>query len=685
MLFGRALSSRDAGHQKLPKILALPIFSSDALSSVAYATEAIMGELVVVGTLALSKSIPIAIAIALLILVVSLSYRQIIYAFPNGGGAYPVAMQNLGPIWALEAGAALLIDYVLTVAVSVASGIGAVGSFIPWVNEHTVLLGILATLLIMSANLRGVKESGSIFALPVYIFIFSLFILIIAGFAMLVTGHAHIPSNAQYVALAQSQKYAVGTGFVGIWLILRAFSSGCSALTGLEAISNTVPFFQKPADRNAAITMAWMAFIAIVLFVGTTYLALIFRTIPMDPTRSDYQTIISQIGHVICSNSHFMWFYYLVQISTAIVLVLAANTAFSGFPQLSAMLAKDRYLPRQLASIGDRLVYANGIVILAALSCALLIIFGGNVFALIPLYAVGVFTSFTIAQSGMVVRWLREKSAGWRVGIAINSIGAVVTAVVTVIFVTSKFAAGDVISPSVYFPTFGVFDIGSKGVHHIGMHAYRAWQHAHPGASLPGITLGPGVEPHYGAWMVAVLIPLLVWMFVTIHRHYHDADEQLNLDNFLPHTPQRTTAIVLVPKLHRGVIEALRWAATTSKDVRAIHVEIDEAATPALKQEWEKWSNGVPLIILASPYRSLIGPLVSYVKAVQREETDDLVTIVLPEFVSPQWWHAMLHNQAGLLLKIALSTMPGVVVANVRYFLSRTHSTSRPELTSKHI
>lgn len=680
ILFGEALASSQTGHQKLPKILALPIFSSDALSSVAYATEAILGVLILASTGALKQSIPIGIAICTLILIVTLSYRQIIFAYPNGGGAYPVGKENLGTIPALIAGAALLIDYILTVAVSVASGIDALGSFSScslkflhhvgfWVHLHTVEVSVACTLFIMFANLRGVKESGTVFAIPAYAFILSFVVMIFAGLSGIYVTHSIIvPTPTQADIAARMHRMSVGVTMAGWYLVLQAFSSGCSALTGLEAISNTTPYFQEPRDKNAAATMSWMAGIAIFFFFGITYLANVVHALPIDAKADDYQTVISQIAHVVFDGTHFAWFYYFIQIATAIILILAANTAFAGFPQLASMLAKDSFLPRQLANVGDRLVFANGIVILAFVSCILLVVFQGDVYELIPLYAVGVFTSFTIAQAGMVNHWLKLRHKGWRASIAINGVGALVTASVALIFVVSKWASGVAISSALTCSTHGVIDIRHGHVVRYSLAAYRVWQHGHPGMHLTGFTIGPTLTPHYGAWIVALLIPLAVAMFQKIASHYEYYERHLELSGFVPIYPKRHVVLVLVSRLHRGVVNSLIYAQSISHDARAVYVEINEETTQPIKDEWEEWSQGLPLLVLASPYRSLIGPLLAYIKAVQREGSNEIVTVVLPEFVSSKWWHDALHNQAGLLLKLALSTRPGIIVSNVRYF-----------------
>jgi amino acid transporter len=681
IFFGRPLSASLTGHQRLPKFLALPIFSSDALSSVAYATEAILGVLVLASTGAMHQAIYIAIAICVLILVVSLSYRQIIFAYPNGGGAYPVGKENLGTLAALTAGASLLVDYVLTVAVSVASGVDAIGSFESsdlevlhfvgsWVHTHTVEVCLLSVVIITFANLRGVRESGTIFAWPTYVFILSLFSCIVGGIFEIITGHHAFPTESMAMTVARAHDLTVGAQLAGTYLVLQAFSSGCSALTGLEAISNTVPYFQNPQDRNAATTMLWMCCIAIVLFAGTTVLAIVMHSVPIPESASDYQSIISQVSHDVFDGTPFFGMYFVVQIATALVLVLAANTAFAGFPQLCSMLANDRFLPRQLASLGDRLVYANGIIFLALASAVLIVVFGGNVYELIPLYAVGVFTSFTIAQTGMVKRWIRVKTPGWQFGLALNALGALCTAAVALIFVVSKWASGVVIDSSIDLWTDGVWQWNADRLRHFSPNGYRAWQHLHHGQTLPGMIVGPNLTPHYGAWIVAVLIPFLVVTFYKIHDHYADAEQQLRLAPPEEFRPVSHTVLVLIPRLHRGVLEALRYAQTISDDTRALYVEIDEAGTPGLKAIWEDYAHGTPLIILNSPFRSLYGPILRYMDAILRDRPGEKLTIVIPEFVSKKWWHNILHNNSGLLLKYILAGKPNVIVTNVRYFLN---------------
>ena len=639
LLFGRALPTSGAGHQRLPIFLALPIFSSDALSSNAYATEAILS--VLLGTVALTGAanfqstsalhfaIPIAIGISLLLAVVVQSYRQVIFAYPDGGGAYPVSRDNLGVVPSLVAGASLLVDYVLTVATSVAAGVAAIITAFPSLHPHLVPMCIIGILFVMLLNLRGVKEAGWAFAGPSYLFIFSILATVVAGVIAIAT---HSPHVADAVQTGRSfQAASVGMETVGLYALLRAFSQGCAALTGVEAISNTVPLFQEPRERNAAATTVWMGVLAILMFMGLTVLAFRFGISQhLDATQSDYQSVVGQVANTAWPVS-LHWMFWVVQLSTALILVIAANAAFAGFPQLTSMLARDSFLPRQLANIGDRLSYSNGIILLSVTAIALVVIFHGIVNNLLDLYAIGVFTSFTLAQIGMCLRWLRTRERGWQSSLFFNALGALATGVVTLIIGFSKFADGDAISPALHFG-----------------HLY----------------------PKYGAWLVIVLVPLMVLAFLKIHDHYESLSEELSLDHMGVAIPKHNTVLVLVPRVHRGVIEALNYARLTSEDVRAVYIETDPAKTAALKEDWQAHITDIPLVIMESPYRSLVGPLLRYIDAVQKERSDDVVTIILPELVSRKLWHALLHNQAGPLLKLALLNRRDVIVTNVRYFLA---------------
>jgi amino acid transporter len=640
LLFGRALPTSGAGHQKLPVFLALPIFSSDALSSNAYATEAILGVLLLTAaaTGALHFVIPIAIGICVLLATVVLSYRQIIFAYPDGGGAYPVSRDNLGTVPSLVAAASLLVDYVLTVATSVASGVAAIITAMPSLQAELVPMCYGGILIVTLLNLRGVKEAGWTFAGPAYLFIGSIIATIIAGIISTALHAPHVSEAVQ--AGVSAQAASKGLAVVGLYTLLRAFSMGCTALTGVEAISNTTPLFQEPHDKNAALTTVYMGVLGVIMFFGLSYLTVKFGIhAHLDQNASDYKSLVGQVadtawapiahGPVWLQGHNPM--FWVVQLSTALILVIAANAAFAGFPQLTSMLARDSFLPRQLANIGDRLSYSNGIILLAIAACALIYVFKGIVDDLLSLYAIGVFTSFTLAQIGMVRRWLRTRERGWQTSLFFNFMGALATGAVTAIIGVSKFADGKVISDHIHF--------------------------------------GP-YYPHYGAWLVIVLVPLMVLAFLKIHDHYESLSEELSLDRMAVASPHHNTVLVLVPRVHRGVIEALNYARLTSEDVRAVYIETDPAKTAALKEDWQAHITDIPLVIMESPYRSLVGPLLRYIDAVQKERSDDVVTIILPEMVSRKLWHALLHNQAGPLLKLALLNRHDVIVTNVRYFLA---------------
>lgn len=644
IFFGRALPTSGADEQKLPTYMALPILSSNALSSNAYATEAILGILILakMGPGAFQYSVPIAFAICALLLVVTFSYIQIIYAYPEGGGAYPVSRDNLNPVASLVAGASLMVDYLLTVAVSVAAGVAALiamfaGSAIGgFLQAHIVALCLVSIVGLTLANLRGLREAGIAFALPTYIFIFAILATVAAGLIAQGTHAGYVQAS-----LAQGQANAVrgageGIRAVGWILILQAFSQGCAALTGMEAISSTVPVFARPSDKNAAKTMYVMSGLAVIMFFGLTYVANTLGTPYTQPTDFDaskrgYQSVVAIVADRAWPHAlHFM--FYIVQISTAIVLLLAANTAFAGFPQLTSMMARDGFLPRQLANIGDRLAYSNGIIILAVVASALIIIFHGLVDALLPMYAIGVFIGFTLAQTGMVRRWRRLRTPGWQKSLFFNALGAAATGLVVLIIAVSKFDTGAAISPYLHF--------------------------------------GP-LYPRYGVWIVLALVPVMVLTFLKIRRHYEDIREELSLDRLdaAAPAPAHNTVLVLVSRLHRGILEALNYAELTSDDVRAVYIETDPSKTAAMKEEWQKHVPDTPLVIMESPYRSLVGPLMRYIDAVQKERSDDVVTIVLPELVSRKLWHALLHNQAAPLLKLALLNRRDVFVTNARYFL----------------
>ncbi len=601
IFLGEPLSTQMAINELIPKWQALAVLSSDALSSVAYATEEILIPLAAFSALAVNWSIPIAVSIFSLLVILTVSYRQTIDAYPNGGGAYIVSKNNLGIQAGLIAGASLLIDYVLTVAVSTAAGVENLVSAFPILMNHKEILGTGIIFLIMLLNLRGVKESASIFTIPTYLFIFSFVLLIGIGLWKLAVGEA-VP-----LAKGVVQEYPV----IPFFLILRAFSSGCSALTGIEAISNGIPLFKSPAQTNAKITLTWMSFILGSLFLGITLLAHFYGVVPREG-----ETSVSQLAHLVLGQG---WIYYLVQGSTALILILAANTSYVDFPRLSSLLAKDRFLPRQLASLGDRLVFSNGILGLSLSAILLIVLFKGETHHLIPLYAVGVFLSFTLSQVGMVVHHLREKEARWATALGINLIGALTTCGVLIVIAVTKFLMG--------------------------------------------------------AWMVVLLIPLLVLLFNRIHLHYKTVGKELSLvgqSPFVKLEPIQHTVVVPVSSIHRGVIDALRYALSISQDVRACYVEIDSARTAHIQTEWQKWAHEIPFVVLRSPYRSVIAPLLKYLDDVEQTTHRDMITVIIPEFVPSKWRHQVLHNQTAFLIRTALLFKKGKVVTSVRYHLHDT-------------
>jgi len=605
ILVGRPLSTDVAQGERIGRLPGLAVFSSDALSSVAYAVEEILIVLAPVGAVALAFSVPVAAAIVVVLFLVVMSYRQVIPAYPHGGGSYSVAKENLGTMPGLVAAASLLVDYTLTVAVSVAAGIAAVTSAIPVLYEHRVALAVLCVALVALANLRGVRESAAVLSIPTYGFILSLLGLLAVGAFRWATGtlpHATYPESV----------YAAATGAAApaltLFLVLRAFSSGCTAMTGVEAIANGVTSFKEPAAKNAVDTLTMLAVILSVLFVGTTVLAHALGVVPVAG-----QTIISQIGRLVVGGGPF---YFAVQLFTAMVLLLAANTCFAAFPSLSSILAEDRFMPRQLAHRGDRLVYSNGILILSFLACALIVIFRGDTHALIPLYAIGVFLSFTLSQLGMVRRALRLRGARWVRTLLISGTGALATALVVGIFTATKFL--------------------------------------------------------HGAWLVVVVIPLLILFFLMLKDHYAQFGKALAMEEWSAVAPRRHTAIVPVSGIHRGVANALTYALSVSKDVRAVYITEHPQDGERMEEQWALWDNGVPLVVLESPYRSVVGPLMRYIDQVDEEFQNDvgaLVTVVLPEIVPSKWWHHLLHNNTALLVKGALLFRRGKIVVSVPYHL----------------
>lgn len=614
-IIGRALKTEQAAHERLTKKTALAVFSSDALSSTAYATEEILLVLAVAAAATHGQSfyyvLPVSVGIAMLLTIVAISYRQTIHAYPSGGGAYIVAKENLGTTPGLVAAAALLVDYVLTVSVSIAAGVAAItsaaqGTRFAWLEDHKVILCLIFIGLIALANLRGVRESGALFATPTYLFVVSFLIMIAYGFF-----HYWAYGGAAPIPSVEDLKTAEGYRLQPLTtlLLLGAFSNGCTALTGIEAISNGVPAFKKPEDKNAAATLVWMAVLLTTMFLGTSVMAYLFQVHP-----HQNETVISQFARIMFTG-RLTWFYFVVQASTAAILVLAANTSFADFPRLSSLLARDRFLPRQFANRGDKLVFSNGIILLAVFSGILVIAFGGDTSRLIPLYAVGVFLSFTLSQLGMVRRWNRTRSPRWKKSMAVNAVGAVATFTVLCVFIATKFI--------------------------------------------------------HGAWIVVVVIPLLVLFFRAIHGHYLDVARQLSMEGIEPLQPIKHSVVVPISGLHRGVMAALEYAKSISRDnnVTAVYVDFEEEATAKLREKWERMGNGVKLVVLPSPYRELTRPLLKYIKRVKSQERDDMITVVLPEFIPAKWWQHILHNQSSLLLKGALLFREGVIVTSVPYHL----------------
>jgi amino acid transporter len=567
----------------------------------AYATEEILLVLVLAGTVAVPAVTGISIAIAALVGIVIFSYVRTIYAYPMGGGGYRVSSDNLGSKAGRVAGGALLIDYVLTVAVSVSSGVLAIVSAFPVLTPYMVHLGIVATLLVAWINLRGTRESGVVFAIPTYTFIILISILIIGGIFRVFLGAtphtaSHLPTSAPVEAF-------------GLWILLRGFSAGCTALPGIEAIADGAGAFKAPEPKNASLTLITLGIILATLFVGTSWLSHQFGIVPLAVGTEGYKTVVAQIAERVFGQGPL---FYLVQFTTMAILVLAAKTAFADFPRLASFMAKDGYLPRQLANIGDRLVFQNGIILLAVAACLLIFAFHGDTHKLIPLYAVGVFTSFTLSQAGMVVRQVRQKSAKW--GIVASFTGAITTGIVMVIILVTKF--------------------------------------------------------HAGAWIVVIAEAFLLMFFYFVRKHYDYLARRLNIgpeDHVLPVTG--TVLLLVPPRIHKGILHAIAYARTISSDCRAIHITDDPKSTDEMKRQWDKFGGQIPLVILESPYRSLVDPLLAYIDEAVSEEPGHILTVVVPQAVAKHWWQTILHNNAATPIKLALASRKNVVVTNVRYFL----------------
>jgi amino acid transporter len=605
-LIGEPIATVRADEERLSKVKALAVLSSDAISSVAFATEAILVNLVMAGSTHLGLVLPISIAIIALMIIVSTSYRQTIPAYPNGGGSYIVARENLGTIPGLIAAAALLIDYVLNVAVCVAAGVHNLASLFTGLSDYVVLIAVLLVIFMTIVNLRGVRESGNIFAFPTYFFVFSALLLIIVG-----SLKAFVFNHQPLISTFQPTVQAVEP--LSLFLILRSFATGCSAMTGIEAISNAVPVFHKPETRNATITLTWMAVILVTLFSGVTVLTLTFGVQP-DP--SGNPTLIARIAATVFSGP-LAFIFPVFQIAVLGILLLSAETSYSAFPRLASLLARDRFLPHQFAFRGDRLSFSVGIVALAFLASVLLVIFHGDTNALINLFAVGVFISFTLCQSGMVLHWwrLRGQQKRWRRSMIINGVGALTTALVAIIISVAKFVEG--------------------------------------------------------AWIVVLLIPILVLLFRAIHSHYTHYERERTTD--IPLHPQDIQHRLIVPidRLDRASLQSISYARSISPHVTVVHVALDEAEAVHIQEAWSHWQKILTeeetthLLVIESPYRSLLRPLLAYIDTIHARHPKDTLTVILPEFVVARWWEYLLHNHMALRLKAALLFRPGIVVINV--------------------
>jgi len=624
LLVGRPMQSEHLGHTLLPKKIALPVFASDALSSVAYATEEILLVLSVGGLALLHYTPYIGIAVAVLMLVVVTSYRQNVHAYPSGGGDYEVATTNLGPKVGLAVASALMVDYTLTVAVSVSAGVANLASAFTALNSHVTVVAVGVVALIAVMNLRGVRESGTAFAVPTYAFIVVVILMIVWGFTKLAIGHP-LHAESDHLRIPAQSSYS---GLLLMWVLLKAFSSGCTALTGVEAISNGVPAFRQPKSKNAATTLAMLGIIAVAMFGGVTALALISHVHVLPD--SVHRTVIAQVGRSVFGGSSPL--SYALEFVTALILVLAANTAFNGFPVLASILARDGYLPRQLHNRGDRLAYSNGILLLSGFAILLIIVFNASPTRLIQLYIIGVFVSFVCSQTGMIRHWNRllktttdpaARRHMLRIRV-INSVGACVTGLVLVIVLTAKFLSG--------------------------------------------------------AWIVVVAMPAIWLTMRGISRHYASVAVELTPPEDQAVTlPASNRAIVLVSKLHLPTLRALAYArATQPSHIEAVTVSVDSAETERFKEEWERADIPVPLTVVASPYRDITGPVIAYVSRLRRESPRDVVTVFIPEYVVGHWWEQVLHNQSALRLKARLLLVPGVIVASVPYQLRSAGTSAGP-------
>jgi len=583
LLIGPPLPTHQLAHERLNKIRALAAFSPDALSSIAYANQEIYLGLVVAGSAGLLLAWPIGLAITGLLVLVALSYFQTIAGYPSGGGSYVVARKNLGTLPGLIAAAALLVGYLLTAAVSLTAGVEAMASAVPALWAYRVPAALVLLLVITLLNLRGLHETGTLMAIPVYLFLVTYLAMLAYGVVRLLVAGPGVPFSVAPPAATP----------VTAFLVLRTFSAGCTALTGVEAISNGVPVFKEPQARNAQRTLVVMALLMGVLFVGSIGLTQVLTVIA-----GPDETILSALARRLVGDGPA---HLLVQISTMLILAVAANTSYAGFPRLAALLAADGFLPRQLTVVGDRLVFANGILLLSLATGVLIILFGGDSHTLVPLFAIGVFLAFTLSQAGMVIHWWRERGRVWQLKATINALGAFATAGTILVIGTTRFLAG--------------------------------------------------------AWITILLIPCLVAAFLWIRAHYRQVAEQLSMAGFeLPPTPTpHPRAVVPISGVHRGMVDAVDYARSISKDVIAVYVELEPGAGERIRERWQRWWPDVPLVVLPSPYRSIVGPLLGFLDRTDEEHDDgQLATVVLPEFVPARWWHGLFHNQTAWLIKAAL-------------------------------
>lgn len=600
IIFGAPIATSRAHFERLGVFFGLALLASDNISVIAYATEEILVTLSKAGEFALGYALHIGIAIVILVIIVLFSYSRTILNYPQGGGDYRVASDNLNPFLGRIAGAALMLDYTLTVAVSVSAGVLAIVSAFPAVQPHTVTLGITAVTILTIVNMRGTKESGFVFAIPTYSFVFFMIILIVWG--LFTAGNVEGGPTISY-------QHKVTEGF-SLWLVLRAFAAGCAALTGIEAVANGTMVFKAPEAKNAVKALVYLGLIMAIMFTGVTWLATHYPIQIMSVEQEGYKTVVAQLAENIFGEASLL--FYAVQFATMAILILAANTAYADFPRLCSFIARDSYLPRQLANLGDRLVFQNGIIILAIIAVGLIFFSKGDTHRLIPLYALGVFTAFTLGQAGMALRQFKKKSFG---GGIISFVGMCTTGVVWVVILVTKFSDG--------------------------------------------------------AWMVVIALTALLFLFWTVKKHYNSLARQLEPTEQDKVPKINTTVILLVPPIiHKGILNAIAYARSISKDCRAVHISPSLELVERLKKDWNKFAPDMPLVVLESPYRSLVEPLVEYIDEAVGEERDHILTVIVPQAVPAKWYHAILHNNSAVPIKLALAGRKNVVVTNVKYFLN---------------